>query len=180
MINAITLLTPEFRMPYIAGGTSLSVLVDDAEGAAIIFERAVKQFPHDWSIAYHAGHHFLEEMKQPEKAAEFLYQAARNGAPHWVYALAGRLYTETGRAFYAKTIYEEALARDPSGLGAPLMKKKLDEANRILARGQSLDSPEAIEHLNAYEEKLKGGNRADAQPEPKPESKVPQFLRKTN
>jgi valyl-tRNA synthetase len=38
-----------------------------------------------------------------------LLQAGRNGAPSWVYSLAGRLYTEEGKAFLAKSVLLDTL-----------------------------------------------------------------------
>jgi tetratricopeptide (TPR) repeat protein len=113
MLDAITELTPDFRVPYSAGAIALSVLVDDREGATKIFEKAVARFPDDWVILYRAGYHFLFEVNDPVRAQDLLVRAARQGAPPWVYSLASRLASKEGQTELAVRILEQALATDP-------------------------------------------------------------------
>jgi hypothetical protein len=87
-------------------------------------------------MSYRAAYHYLYEINEPTRAAELLIQSARNGAPPWVYALAARLYTATGRAQLGKTILEDALAMDPTGPAVGRIKQRLDEINKILAQGE--------------------------------------------
>src|ERR1035441_2628440 len=47
MLDGITSLDRRFQMAYIAGATVLSVLVQDVEGANLIFDRGVLNFPND-------------------------------------------------------------------------------------------------------------------------------------
>ena len=110
MLLAITKLSPEFKMPMLTGPVMMSVVVGDIEGASELFDYAVKQFPKDWSIAYRAGYHALYEEKNNEKAAKLMEQAARNGAPSWVYNLATRLYTKAGEKELALRLYSELKA----------------------------------------------------------------------
>ena len=133
MVDAVTDMAPKFRMAYVAGATSLSILVDDPEGAALIFEKGMREYPDDWKLAYRAAYHYLWEYKDNEKAADALIRAGKNGAPVWVFALAGKLMTELGRAQLAKPILEEALARDPDGPGAERIRTRLAEINKVLA-----------------------------------------------
>ncbi|MCB0379489.1 MAG: tetratricopeptide repeat protein [Bdellovibrionales bacterium] len=132
MLDVITDLDPTFFMAYYVGGTFLSVLVDDREGAQRIYEKGLHFFPDQWKLLYAAGYHELFEMQNPEKAAELLEKAGRRGAPKWVYALAARLYTRTGRALYAKSILEAVLARDPKGPRVEQLKIRLKEINALL------------------------------------------------
>ncbi|RYZ79021.1 MAG: hypothetical protein EOP06_27955, partial [Proteobacteria bacterium] len=44
MIDSVTELAPKFRMAYATGAVVLSVAVDDVEGAARIFDKAVLNF----------------------------------------------------------------------------------------------------------------------------------------
>lgn len=48
MLDAVTELSPKFRMPYAMGAVALSVLVSDIEGAAKIFDRGTQEYPNDW------------------------------------------------------------------------------------------------------------------------------------
>ena len=97
LLDAITRLTPHFRMPYAVGASTLSVLIDDHLGAKIIYERAVQYFPKDWKILYRAAYHYLYELQELEKASELLDRAGDAGAPFWVKSLASRLATRAGR-----------------------------------------------------------------------------------
>lgn len=90
-------LSPTFLQPHAWGALALSVLVGDKEGAALIFARAVERFSTNWSVSYWAGYHAMLEEQNPEKAAGYLENAARNGAPPWVYSLVAKLYTQVGK-----------------------------------------------------------------------------------
>ncbi|MDZ4081753.1 MAG: hypothetical protein U1E10_02365 [Bdellovibrionales bacterium] len=109
MLNAITDLAPRWRLPYASGAIMLSVVVDDREGASHIFEKALKQFPDDYSLNYRAAYHFLWEEKVPEKAAKYLLKAAQAGGPAWMYALAGKIYSEEGQLDLAIQVVEDGL-----------------------------------------------------------------------
>ena len=63
MLDATTELAPRFQMPYDAGALALSVLIDDYEGAAVLFDKAVEQFPNDWNMLYRAAYHYLFDQK---------------------------------------------------------------------------------------------------------------------
>lgn len=97
LLEAITVLDPKFRKPYLVGGTSLSVFLDDIEGAQIIFDRGVRQFPNYWPLLFQSAYHALYELKDFAKAADLLSRAASNGAPFWVGQLAARLYSQAGQ-----------------------------------------------------------------------------------
>ncbi len=132
MLDAISELAPRFESVYLTGATVLSVVGNDAKGAEAIFDKGIKVFPGDWSISYRAGYHYLVEMKDYKKAAEALKLAAENGAPSWVYSLAGRLYTQTGQALLTKTMLESFLKRNPKVKYSNRIRQRLIEANRAL------------------------------------------------
>ncbi|HWU42138.1 MAG TPA: hypothetical protein VN132_01830 [Bdellovibrio sp.] len=107
MLDAVTNLSPKFRIPYAAGGLALTVIITDIDSATKIFEKGVKELPHDWTISYRAAYHFLYEVKDKRRAAELLIQAGKNGAPPWVFALAGRLYSDSGNTALAENLLQE-------------------------------------------------------------------------
>src|SRR5438445_1700651 len=107
MLDATTDLSPQFRVPYAAGGLALTVIISDIDGATKIFEKGVKAFPHDWTISYRAAYHYLYEVKDKKRAAELLIQAGQNGAPPWVFTLAGRLYSDSGELDLAHNLLQE-------------------------------------------------------------------------
>lgn len=106
MLDTVTKLAPRFKMPYLAGGISLSVLTEDYVGATQIFERGLAAYPNDWDLAYRAAYHFLFDLHDKKRAAELLLQAKANGAPDWVQLLASRLYSETGQIELGISILE--------------------------------------------------------------------------
>ncbi len=129
MLSTITDLAPRFKVPYKAGAIGLSVGVDDREGARIIFEKAIKQFPEDWTISYAASYHYLFEIQDPVRAADLLMQASRYGGPPWLPALASKLYSASGRQELGRSVIEEYLKTNPEGEGATRARKRLHELN---------------------------------------------------
>lgn len=109
MLDAITNLSPNFRIPYAAGSLALTVVISDIEGATKIFEKGVQKFPNDWPLLYRAAYHFLYEVNDKKRAAELLIQAGKNGAPSWVFSLASRLYSDSGKVDLAKALLEQMI-----------------------------------------------------------------------
>lgn len=97
MLDAISRLAPRFEMVYLAGAPTLSILVEDFEGASVIYDRGIKEYPNDWKLLYRASYHYQYDRKDMPKAAELLNRAADNGAPSWVKSLAARLYSASGQ-----------------------------------------------------------------------------------
>jgi hypothetical protein len=98
MLDQITRVAPKFNMPYQAGAITLSVLVEDYDGAKIIFDRGIAQFPNDWHLLYKASYHYLYDRHDLTRAAELMVQAQKAGAPPFLTLLAARLYTKSGQA----------------------------------------------------------------------------------
>jgi hypothetical protein len=140
MLDLITDLAPKFGMPYFYGATVLSVITNDREGARIIYEKGLKELPQAWDIAYRAAYHYLIELKNKERAAELLVQAGKNGAPGWVFSLAGRLYSEEGQAFLAKSVLSSALeaqlkASKPDEIAIYKIRRRLEQIEEQLRTG---------------------------------------------
>ena len=134
MIDLVTNLDTSFKAAYKIGGTFLSVLVDDREGASLIYDKAVAHYPKDWEVLYFAAAHQMFEMKNPKKAAVLLERAGKAGAPLWVYSLAAGLYTHVGQAQFAKSILEAVLARDPKGAMVDRLRIRLRKINALLKK----------------------------------------------
>lgn len=130
MLDAVTDLSPQFRIPYAAGGLALTILISDTEGATKIFDKGVKAFPHDWPILYRAAYHYLYELKDKKRAAELLIQAGQNGAPPWVFALAGRLYSDEGNRQLAEEILNEMIATNQDPAIIERLKKKIESIKK--------------------------------------------------
>ena len=106
MLDAVTRLAPKFKMAYLAGATSLAVLVEDYPGASVIFNRGVENYPNEWPLLYRAAYHFMYDTQDLPRAAELLTRAADNGAPIWLRSLASRVYTQSGQLMLGITTLE--------------------------------------------------------------------------
>ena len=142
MLDAITTLTPKFRIVYSSGGSILSVVDNDTEGAKLIFEKGIANFPSDWQLQYRAAYHYLYSVKDEKRAADLLISAARAGGPKWLISLASHLYTKQGQAFLAKTVIEDVLSNDPNARYAKRLQERLTEAEAELAKAKA-ESPES-------------------------------------
>lgn len=137
MLDVVTKLAPKFKMPYLAGGISLSVLTEDYAGATVIFERGLAAYPDDWSIAYRAAYHYLFDLKKPERAAELLIQAKANGAPSWLESLAARLYSESGQIEIGISVLENYRKGVTEEEALKSIDKRLSELRKKLANSRN-------------------------------------------
>ncbi len=106
-LNSVVDLSPKFRIVYATGSLALTIIINDYEGASILFDKGVEQFPKDWSIIFRAAYHALYEERNKPKAARLLKQAADNGAPKWTYALAESLHLQSGESALAEQLLLE-------------------------------------------------------------------------
>lgn len=126
MLDAITNLSPHFRIPYAAGALALTVIISDIDGATKIFDKGIKAFPNDWPLLYRAAYHYLYELNDKKKAAELMIAAGKNGAPPWVFALAGRLYSDSGKVDLAKVLLEQMIRENQDPVIIERLRKKID------------------------------------------------------
>ncbi len=127
-LNLATEIDPLFEPTmYRSAGLALTVIISDYAGASVIFDKAVRHYPHDWSIAYSAAYHALFEEKNKIKAARLYEKAAQNGAPVWVYSLAGRIASDGGDDEYSKKILEGMIATNQDEKIIKRLKDKLAE-----------------------------------------------------
>jgi hypothetical protein len=132
MLDRITDYSPKFRIAYSMGATTLSVLVDDIEGASRLFEKALLVFPNDWVIQYRAAYHFLSEVHDLDRAAELLLLVGKNGGPAWAPSLAARLYSRAGQALLGKQVLLELLETYNDGPAADRLRERLAEIQKVL------------------------------------------------
>ena len=124
----ITDLAPDYETVYRAGGLSLTVLINDTQTASSLFDRGVRALPFSFKILYAAAYHALVEEKNPDKAASLMRRAADAGGPSWLYALAGRLYTEAGKKELAVTLLEDLRSQD--GMDTQILKRLEEHIQR--------------------------------------------------
>jgi hypothetical protein len=107
LLNLVTEIDPVLEPTmYTAAGLALTIIVSDYQGASIIFDKAVKQYRTNWNVQYSAAYHALYEEKNKLKAARLYEAAGKHGAPSWVFALAGRLASDSGADAYSQKILE--------------------------------------------------------------------------
>ncbi len=129
-------LDPRFRIVYSEGGTHLSIGVDDREGARIILDKGVEQFPNDWTILYKASYHYLFEIQDKAKAAELMARASKEpGSPPFLPSLAARLFTLNGQLDLGKQILIDYLKDNETGEGADRARMRLKELEAKEASG---------------------------------------------
>ncbi len=104
-------LAPRFHLAARVAPLTLSVIVDDIDGATVLFDKAVHEYPDDWVILYRAGYHYLIELEDYEKAAPLLKRAAELGAPQWVNFLAAKTYDKDGQLQMAEAVLRDYLEK---------------------------------------------------------------------
>lgn len=128
ILNLATEVDPVFNPTmYRTGGLALSIIVSDYAGATVVFDKAMNQYPNDWTIAYAAGYHALYEEKAKAKAARLYEVAGKNGAPLWVLALAGRLAAESNETEYSKQILQGMIESNQDEKIINRLKQKISE-----------------------------------------------------
>ena len=135
MLDIVTELDPQFKLPFIAGGTVLSVLIQDKDGATALFDKGIERFPNDWQVFYRAAYHYLFEVKDKAKAAKLLAKAADNGAPAWVWSLSARLHTQEGELSFGLSLLKKYLKtlKDKKQIQKVQRRiRKLEEKLRVL------------------------------------------------
>jgi len=132
MMDFITDLSPRFEAVYEIGATVLSVVVDDREGAKIIFDKGLEQYPNNWILNYRAAYHYLFDLQKPGRAADLLLAAYKNGGPDYLPTLASRLFSKVGRAMLGVTTLEEFIQNNPDSPSLERAKKRLSELKKDL------------------------------------------------
>lgn len=126
ILNIAIDLDPKFYEIALVGPLIVSITVNDTKGASILFDKVVSNFPNSWKILYQAAYQAMIEEKNLKKAADLLQRAGRNGAPVWVFSLAGGLYKEVGMTMMAKSVYEYLLEKFPKDEITLRLKGKLE------------------------------------------------------
>lgn len=127
MLDVATEMSPRFRVIYLSGAISVSVLVGDVKGASHLFEKGIQNYPNDWRLLYQAGYHFMYEDPQPIKAAGYLERAAQNGGPFWLNSLASRLYVQSGNKELAEELLRRMIAEEKDPALIQRMREKMED-----------------------------------------------------
>ncbi len=128
--DTLTELAPRFLRPYEVGGSIMSVIMGDKEGAKRIYDKGVKRFPNEWGLHFGAGYHYLVELKDRERATELFVQSANHGGPQWLYKFAARQYSIKGEYLLAKKVLQDFLKRDKKGSYRKTIQRRLEEIEK--------------------------------------------------
>lgn len=128
VINLTVELDPSFSEAFYFGALALTVLVEDREGASIIYDKATALYKYDWHILYAAAYHALFEEKNQLKAGRLYLQAANMGAPSWVRLSAGKLIASGGDKKAAEEILEQMIMTEQHPLWIKQLRSKLEES----------------------------------------------------
>lgn len=102
LLSLILDLVPRFKLASRSGPIVLSVIIDDIDGATLLFKKAMRNYPDDWVIASRAAYHYVFELEDLETGAGLYYRAATIGGPSWMAAYASKLESQNGRNDVAK------------------------------------------------------------------------------
>ncbi|MBY0383656.1 hypothetical protein K2X05_00730 [bacterium] len=141
MLHIMTEILPRFKTAYEVGAPFLSIIVDDREGARLIFEKGIKLYPNDWQLSFAAGYHYLWEIQDPKRSVQLLKQSLDNGGPEVITSLIAGLYSEVGQAEYAYEILIDALKKDPPKEIRERLKLRLKEVEAVLKANKKELSP---------------------------------------
>jgi tetratricopeptide (TPR) repeat protein len=127
MLNAISTIEAKFKLVYDHGASFLSIIVDDREGARLIFEKGLQLYPNDWRLNFNAAYLYLWELQDTQRAADLMRKAVQNGAPLIVAKFAARIYDHNGKADVAEAVLREALHQDPPEQYKIILEEKLKD-----------------------------------------------------
>jgi tetratricopeptide (TPR) repeat protein len=93
--KTIAELDPRFYENYIYGGQYLSIVKDDVEGAAYIYNKGLQYYPKDYSLNFHSGFNYYFELGEYEKGLErFLVIQDHPKSPHYLISIINKLKVE--------------------------------------------------------------------------------------
>ncbi len=127
MLDVISQIEPKFKLVYDHGANFLSILVDDREGARLIFEKGLQLYPDDWRLNYHAAYLYLWELQDAPRAVELMRHAAQHGAPLIIARIAATIYDQSGQSDLAEIVLREALSSHPPEEYKKILEAKLKE-----------------------------------------------------
>lgn len=90
---------PRFLKAYRFGGQYLSIVKDDLQGAAYIFEQGLKKYPDDYDLNFNAGFLYAFELEDYEKAIPIYEKIVTYPqAPPFIKTLLGKLKYEASHS----------------------------------------------------------------------------------
>lgn len=140
--NTISKLEPKFYENYAFGGPYLSIVKDDLEGASIIYNKGLEQFPDDFHLLRDGGFHFQFEVGDYKRSYDIYNKLKDNPkANALILSTLARLETSQGNL---ETAYELLASKYNE-----LIDKESFFAKRIYGHLYSIKAELDLECLNA-------------------------------
>lgn len=90
--NTISVLDPKFYQNYLYGGQFLGIVKDDLEGAKIIYDKGLQQYPDDYQLNFQAGFLYYFEMGDFKNGLKYLSRVESNAnAPKYLRSITNKL-----------------------------------------------------------------------------------------
>lgn len=142
MLDAVTRVSPRYKIAYTRGAIMLSVVVNDLDGADFLFRRGIDVFPNDWYVNYSAAYHFAIEMNDKASAARAVEAAAKagNGAPAWLPLLAARFYSDAGQVEFGLKALKDFYKDQPFEEWPERARERYRDLEKKLASSQKSPS----------------------------------------
>lgn len=135
--RSISELDPKFYENYLYGGMLLSIVKDDLEGAADMYERGLMLYPNDYKLNYNAGFNYYFEMGDFEKGLHLLNKVEGHpNAPASLKFIINKLRFEESQDFEAAMDF---LKFNLANTKDPVLEKKLRADLYALKAERDLD-----------------------------------------
>jgi tetratricopeptide (TPR) repeat protein len=122
--KTITDLDPYFLMNYQFGGQYLSIVKDDLEGAAVIFEKGLLYYPDDYKLNFNSGFLYAFETGEYKKALKRYNKILHNPkSPPYVKSIIAKLSYSAGTSLKETFNIVKEMRNSEA---APQIIKKLD------------------------------------------------------
>jgi hypothetical protein len=90
--NTISALDPKFYQNYLYGGQFLGIVKDDIEGAKIIYQKGLEQYPDDYQLNFQAGFLYYFEAGDFKNGLKYLSRVESNPkAPMYLKSITNKL-----------------------------------------------------------------------------------------
>ena len=90
--NTISELDPKFYQNYLYGGQFLGIVKDDIEGAKIIYQKGLEQYPDDYQLNFQAGFLYYFETGDFKNGLKYLSRVESNPrAPIYLRSITNKL-----------------------------------------------------------------------------------------
>lgn len=125
-------LDPLFYENYLFGGQYLAIVKDDLEGAAIIYDKGLRQYPDDYRLIFNAGYLNYYEMGNFQRGKELLQRIVDHPkAPDYLRSIINKISASSGENL--EEVFELVKVNFDESPPGPLREKLASELYAIRA-----------------------------------------------